>query len=80
MRALLLTGFALAGSAAMSLTGAFAQSTSPTFPVTTRPGKLDDVTSKSVTMSIGGTMFTGMAFTRGNPNAGRPLPPGSGQH
>jgi predicted porin len=70
MRKLLLAGVALAGVAAMMPTGAFAQSASTTFPLTTRAGKLDGAAPNSVTVSIGGTMFTAIAFPWGSGNTG----------
>jgi hypothetical protein len=80
MRRRLVAGVvAVAFVAALPLS-AFADSTSPSVPITTRSGKLDGAVNNSVTVSIGGTMFTGMALSRGSRGANQPMTGGANQH
>ena len=81
MRRLSLARAALTVLAA-TLPGVAIAQTAPgtTFPITTRPGKLDGAAPGSVTVSIGGTMFDGMAFPKGNQGVDRPLTRAPAQH
>ena len=66
MRKLLLAGVALAGVSAYLPTAAQAQS--PVFPETTRAGKLDGAAPGSVSVSIGGTLFSALWFQNSSGN------------
>jgi len=66
MRKLLLAGVALAGVTAYLPTTAHAQSA--VFPETTRAGKLDGAAPGSVSVSIGGTLFSALWFQNSSGN------------
>jgi hypothetical protein len=68
MRKLLLAGVALAGASAYLTTAANAQS--PVFPETTQSGKLDGAAPGSVTVSLGGRIFSAVEFESGSGNSG----------
>jgi hypothetical protein len=72
MRKSLLAGIAVVGVSVASCGTAFAQSAAaPTvFPMVTQAGKLDGAAPGSVTVSIGGTLFTGLEFQGGSDNRG----------
>jgi outer membrane protein OmpU len=63
MRKLLLAGIAVSGAAVYLPSSALAQSA--VFPETTRAGKLNGAAPNSVSVSIGGTMFTAIEFQSG---------------
>jgi hypothetical protein len=69
MRKLLLAGVALAAAAAYLPTAAQAQS--PTFPITTTPGKLDGAAPGSVTISLGFQMLNAIMGESGTGATGQ---------
>jgi hypothetical protein len=69
MRYILMAGVALVGVSAF-LTEARAQGGPTVFPTTTTPGKLDGAAPNSVTVSLGGRIFSGIEFESGTGNSG----------
>jgi hypothetical protein len=68
MRKFLLAGVALAGVSAYLPTAAFAQS--PVFPVQSTAGKLDGAAPGSVSVTLGGRIFSAVEFESGSGDSG----------